>query len=337
MRGCWLAVLLLAGCVTAPADPLVRADRACARGDLMLALRTLDAVPVKHAHYPQARARAVGIEQQMRKSQELLLQGMVLRMEWRDQEAIAAFQKARGVWRQLPGIDDMLAATRSRLQVFGLRAVPVPTVGAIDPAAEQLAAPAVETAPVAPPFAPPPVVPVQAAVGPLEPPASAPPPAPILDSSQQLPVVAVAAIPPPSSPAPAVVADEAPPVLELGQTAAGDAAVAPSGDPDHDSVGAQLAAVEQLLSRGDVELALRRLLELRQAEPTDVRVCLRMARVLHQRALLRYGRGDVSGAVADWRRAITLDPAFDVAKRTLPQAEAELARQQAGREKKAGG
>lgn len=331
MRACWLAALLLAGCVTAPADPLVRADRACVRGDLMLALRTLDAVPVTHADYPQARARAVGIEQQMRKSQELLLQGMALRMEWRDQEAIAAFQKARGVWRQLPGIDDMLAATRSRLQVFGPRAVPMPTAGAIDPAAEQLAAPAVESAPV-----PPPVVPVEPAAGPLEPPASAPPPAPIVDSSSQLPVVALAATPPLSQ-APAVVADEAPPVLEVSQTAAGDGAVATSGDPEHDSVGAQLAAVEQLLSRGEVERALRQLLELRQTEPADMRVRLRMARVLHQRALLRYGRGDVSGAVADWRRAIDLDPAFDAAKRTLPQAEAELARQQAGREKKAGG
>ena len=52
---------------------------------------------------------------------------------------------------------------------------------------------------------------------------------------------------------------------------------------------------------------------------------------------MRYGRGNVADAVADWKRVVELDPAFEAARRLLPRAEAELTQRRASGENKAGG
>ncbi|MBZ0150751.1 MAG: hypothetical protein K8J09_04395, partial [Planctomycetes bacterium] len=80
--------LLFTGCVVAPKDPFVAARRALDRADLAGALLAYDAVPVTHARYPEARAAAADIEQRMRRSLELVLEALMLRGEWQDQEAL---------------------------------------------------------------------------------------------------------------------------------------------------------------------------------------------------------------------------------------------------------
>ena len=45
---------------------------------------------------------------------------------------------------------------------------------------------------------------------------------------------------------------------------------------------------------------------------------------LHQRALLRYGRGELATAVADWSHVLLLAPAHRAAQQMLARARAEL-------------
>ncbi|MBX3463421.1 MAG: hypothetical protein KF830_09630 [Planctomycetes bacterium] len=84
------------------------------------------------------------------------------------------------------------------------------------------------------------------------------------------------------------------------------AAAAVDADP---SVGLGLAAVETRLGRGELEPAVVDLLELARRFPDDQRVRRRLARVLHQRALLRYGQGALTAALLDLDRVLELEPA----------------------------
>lgn len=358
-----LLALLCVGCVTVPTDLLSRAEQSRRNGELVQALRMLDAVPITHPRYPEARARALGVEQQLRKSQELLLQGMYLRTEWRDEEAIDAFTRARAVWQQLPGVDELILATRSRQQVFGPRdvaATPLatapPTIAPLPPPSAQPSTPPKTEAPAASPSpapspvaapAPAPVAvvePIAPSAGPLRPslPAVEPQPAPAPDqsgpASPPLPIVMAAPaveLPPPALPAGEIRSESTAPAPQTPAADAGPTAVAGPGDGDEVAVG--LAGIETRLLRGEIDIAVQDLQALQRAHARDPRVRTRMARVLHQRALMRYGRGDVDGAAADWQRVIELDPAFEAARRLLPQAEAELTPQRASRRDKAGG
>lgn len=78
--------------------------------------------------------------------------------------------------------------------------------------------------------------------------------------------------------------------------------------PADESVVLGLVAVEARLGRGELEQAVVDLLELARRFPDDVRVQLRLARVLHQRALLRYGQGALTAASLDWERVLAIEP-----------------------------
>jgi hypothetical protein len=65
---------------------------------------------------------------------------------------------------------------------------------------------------------------------------------------------------------------------------------------------------------------------LHDAHPGDARLCSRLARLLLQRGLLHYGRGEVQAAVEDWRRARKLDPNLQGVSQLLDAASHELVR-----------
>lgn len=259
-RGAVAALLGLAGaCVAPPADPFETAQRARSRGDLATALQALDAVPVAHASYPEARAQALDVEADLRRSQELLLQAMRLRMEWRDAEALQAIERARAIWPELPGAAALAAATRHRLQMLAASA------GAIPPAP----GPTVVAAPAMPEF------------------------------GEEEPA------------APAVETLEAP-------------AAQASGRGVNDQIAGALVAIETRLGSGQFERAVGELLALAQRHPDDLRVRSRLVRVLHQRALMRYGEGRVEAAIADWKQVLELDQNHAAARFHLGQAEREV-------------
>ena len=93
--------------------------------------------------------------------------------------------------------------------------------------------------------------------------------------------------------------------------------------PLADAVAAGLVAVEGRLSRGEFEGAVADLFDLAKYHPEDLRVRWRLARVLHQRALLRYGQGALTGAISDWERVLQLEPGHAVARNLLLSARAE--------------
>jgi tetratricopeptide (TPR) repeat protein len=92
-----------------------------------------------------------------------------------------------------------------------------------------------------------------------------------------------------------------------------------------DVVASGLIGVEGRLSRGEFEAAVADLFDLAKYHPEDLRVRLRLARILHQRALLRYGQGALTGAISDWERVLQLEPGHSVAQSLLDSARAEVA------------
>jgi tetratricopeptide (TPR) repeat protein len=257
MRNLLWIVCLATGCVATPKDPYVRGERALVGGDLAAALSAFDAVPVAHARYPEARAAAIGIERRLRRSHEELLTALLLRAEWRDREALQQFDRVREFWPAMPGLVELIAATRRRSEIL---AVPIASEAR---------------------------------------PAAAPPLAGGADAAGSN-----AAAPPAPAAAPA------------GEIAA----VA-----DADTVGRRLAELEAMLFLGDLSAALDGLAALANAHPGEPRVRGRLVRVLHQRALLRYGQGSLVAAIDDWQVVLELDPEHEAARSLLRAAQAELA------------
>lgn len=239
------ALLSFAGCAAAPSDPFAAAQSAMRHDDLLAALLAYDAVPVSHPRYPEACAGVAAVEVRLQRGQELMLEGYRHRGERRDDAALRCFEQARSVWPALPGVDDLITATRRRLARTG---------GLV--------------------------------AGPTE--------APIR-------------IPLPGAPANELtVADHS-----LGSDAVaapGEAARPLPVQPADESVVLGLVAVEARLGRGELEQAVVDLLELARRFPDDVRVQRRLARVLHQRALLRYGQGALTAALLDWERVLSIEP-----------------------------
>lgn len=91
-----------------------------------------------------------------------------------------------------------------------------------------------------------------------------------------------------------------------------------------DAVARGLAQVESRLAKSDLQGAVADLLELARRFPKDARVQLRLARLLHQRALLLYGQGAVNGAIADWEQLLAMYPSHPLAADMLRAARAEL-------------
>lgn len=94
--------------------------------------------------------------------------------------------------------------------------------------------------------------------------------------------------------------------------------------PVRDPSAENLAAVEKKLQDGAADAAVADLLDLAQRAPDELRVRVRLARLLHQRALLAYGRGDVVAAIGDWERVLEFDPGNVQAKDLLSSARREL-------------
>lgn len=114
-----------------------------------------------------------------------------------------------------------------------------------------------------------------------------------------------------------------------GSNAQAEANPAPLGDVaaaarGNDAVGAQLARLEARLQRGMLDSVMTEMQNLHDAHPSDARVCSRLARLLMQRGLLHYGRGEVQVAIDDWRRARKLDADLQFVAQLLDAASHEL-------------
>lgn len=302
--------LLSGGCQVPPRDRYAAAERALLRQDLPAALQAFDAVPVSHARYPEARAAAAGVERRMRRSHEHLLEGLLLRSEWRDREALVALRRAKEIWTGLPGVDVLIRATEHRIGLFAAGAVSEdPTAAApVVPAATVAARPAPTSTPVV-------AVPLESA--------------PALPGDQTVPEVALGAAPTgsdevldrPLSVQPQLPSEPQPqPQVEPQLVATPQTAPPIAGG---EGVGAGLMRVEARLGSGDLEGAVTELFGLAARYPGEVRVRLRLVRVLHQRALLRYGQGALGAAILDWERVAELDPQHAVARSLLAAARAE--------------
>lgn len=293
---------MLAACATPSRDPFVRGERALLADDLASALLAYDEVPVAHPRYPEARAAAAGVERRMRRGHEVLLDGLLLRAEWRDREALEQLRRAQEIWPGLPGIEALIAATEHRLQVFGgapgeVAAAPSEVGDGEHGAADAAPNPTADDAEVAP-------------VRPLD-----------VVEIGTVSVPDVAAVP--LAETTVTAADPAPPAdLAATEPAPAEAEVAP-GAEDPISIG--LIDVERRLGRGELELAVAALLDLAKDHPAEARVRVHLVRVLHQRALVRYGQGALSGAIEDWERVLELDPTHRLARNLLRSARAEAA------------
>lgn len=293
-----VAVSVLAGCTAVPCDAYAAGEAALAAGSLVEALRGFDAVPVTDLRYREARLFAAALERRLRRHKEMLLLGLRMRGEWRDEEALEVFEDALLQWPRHQETLDLIDATRERLRVLASlreRLGPVLAGGAVQGAVGS-ARPAEGTEgsaggqEPAPPGAGP-----EVAEDPEEPrPGPSPP--------------TVAAVPE----GPAVLPPANPPTRSV------------PGDP----VAVQLARLEVRRSAGQLEEVLGEMETLHRGHPADARVTTRLSRLLEQRGLMRYGDGDVTSAIRDWQRALDLDPGLRSARALFDLAIAELAQPQ---------
>jgi len=298
-RASWLLLPLLGGaaCVVAPRDPFTRGHWALQRHDLGTALQAFDAVPVAHPRYPEARAVAVGVERTMRRCHELLLDALMLRGEWRDEEALAVLQRARSTWPSMPGLDAWIAATQQRVLSVG---------GAPPRSLEPLAS----SSPV-PLFEPPSPVEHRAARIAL---------APVADEPRLPPSMVPSSEEPPASEAEARgVAEPSPAPSVAAAVTTAPVFTAASEDP----VALALVAVETELRAGQLASAVASLMQLADRHPGEVRIRVRLSRLLQQRALLRYGEGAVHEAITDWQRVLEFEPTNQLVRSMLEAAQRE--------------
>jgi len=122
MKRSGLSLLLLGSLFTAckviPVDPFVAAQSSLKAGDLLGTLLYLDQVAPSHPRFTDARSIAQAVERRMRTAQKLLSQGMALRAEWRDEEAIAKFEQALSVWGRVSSARELILATEHRMSAL---------------------------------------------------------------------------------------------------------------------------------------------------------------------------------------------------------------------------
>lgn len=119
MRCSWYPLLLgLAACATHIPDPFLEGERLAESGAFLGALVLLDEVPPAHLRYAESRALAQALERRMRTSQELVLRGMAMRNEWRDQEALRHFRQALEIWPGVAGAGGLIRATTNRIRAL---------------------------------------------------------------------------------------------------------------------------------------------------------------------------------------------------------------------------
>ncbi len=303
-----LAMLGLPGC-RAPARGLAAAERDLARGDLTAALLALDSVIPADPDYPRARSLAAAVERRMRSAQRFLGQGLALRAEWRDDEAMVAFQSSLEVWPGLDGVEELMAATRIRCSALGPR----------DEASD------VEPAQSAPGFV--------ATTRPVDLPRRGAAPAVEIESltaphdgSDDLAELESASTSVHVSPQQPVDTTSSPAADPAGSDRQGAGALAGRRqsvesarlDPS------ALAGVRSQLRAGDVERALEGLEALRAAHPLAPEVGAMLTQVLHQKALLHYGQGDLGVAIDTWERLLVDDARHEGARAFLRAARTEL-------------
>lgn len=255
--GC-LVVVALAGCATHTPDPFLEAERLAENGAFMGALPLLDKVPPAHLRYAEARALAQALERRMRTSQELVLRGMAMRNEWRDQEALRHFQHALEIWPSVAGAEAFIQATNNRMRALEevrQAGQVAPDPGGGDPGYGQLHTMPVGTEPL---------------------------------------------------------------------TSNNHTANAKQPETDELRVARQLGAVSGHLDRAEMEQAMDLLEALMLDFPDNQAVTSRFARVLHQRALVRYGQGFLEGAIEDWKRLLNMRREHRQAVAFLKAAETEL-------------
>lgn len=278
--------LALAACQAPAPDALRTARNALTRNDLVGALLAYESVPPDHPRFAEVQAAARVVEERLLRSNRLLAEGLEYRTRGQLAESVALLEQARRAWLRLPGGEAVASDVRPRAAAPA--ASPAPrTAAPAAPLAEAVPAPRAEVAVEAGP---------RAVVRP-EP---------------------VAVEPAHIEPAAPLQAVEAPP------SAVAAAPVVPRReDAVPDPAGLGLVAVEMMLGRGQLEQSVADVLDLARQFPGDARVRIRLSRVLHQRALLRYGQGDVAGAIADWGRLLEIDPDNELAKKLLDTAVTE--------------
>ena len=113
---------------------------------------------------------------------------------------------------------------------------------------------------------------------------------------------------------------------EQGRGAAPGVEPAPGDERDATEA---LLEIEARLAGTERDRALRDLVAFAQQRPADARIARRLLPLLHQRALLRYGQGELASAVADWRLWLDLcdsdNARRDQVRSLLRDAEQELA------------
>ena len=307
----WLAV---SNCQTSPRNAFGAGQQALAGGDLVAALRSFDAVPVSHPDYPQARLRAAALECRLQRHKEKLLRGLQMRSQWRDEQALAAFSSALAEWPEHAETRELIATTRNRLDLLE-RTGSSREVVWMDPPERD---------------------PTDVRSGLLS--------ARSVGSGQDLtaPVVSRAAVVEEDSVPSLSVQRPAVPVAEsvaleesVDETASANAGDAVAGSAAGatpreravrgDQVAEALAQIAAGSAAGRIDDVLHALQALQRTWPNDRRVTSRLARLLHQRGLMSYGNGDLAAAVADWRRALQLDPSLRTVRALFDVAAAELA------------
>lgn len=343
------ALLGLAACRTLPHDPYAAGHRAMAQGDVVRAIAAFDAVPFADPRHPEARLHAAALERRLQRQLELMLLGLSLRQERQDEAALAAFESAREAWGGLAAAQGMVQATRTRIAaarrddrliaasrqreaaadgsdgsrraaVAGRqepRRRPAPPVGA-EFAGPDMASGTVRTGtrggdPCRADAA------TQDTVQVHEAPSSA-----MLGLDREAVASVVRSLPivDPVAAWPRHV-----PAGPAGRAGAANDETAPiETAPGSDAAAAtRLASLEAALAAGNVDQVMPELFALHETYPGDLRVRARIARLLQQRGLLGYGQGNVQQAVADWQRALQLDPTLTSARAMLESARAELA------------
>jgi len=333
---CLLLLPLAAACHVPPKDPFLRAERSLQRDDLLRSLAAFDAVPVAHPRYPEARARASEVERRIRRCHELILEALMLRGEWRDREALAVLHRAQEQWAGQPSLDQWIATTEQRLAMFGDGA---PQVAAAIAPQQPPAVPHVEMeSVVSSGHRPEPIVQVK-----VDKPAVAPQPVALVVEERAVARATERAAEPAPEPsrataerrvardpaarerAPFVPRDvvPSPPAPSDAEPVRAPRSAPPTGD---DAVALGMVAAETRLARGELVEAVADLIELLRQHPDDRRVQRRLAPLLNQRALLRYGEGMLAQAVADWRRVLQLEPDNESVRVMLEQALGETSR-----------
>lgn len=359
-----LAIFVLGGCQMYPADPLQHAQLAADRGDFMRALHVLDAVHPSYPSYSEARTLAQALERRIRKSHQKVVEGLDLRHEWRDQEAIEKFQQALSIWSGVAGAEGLVAATRRRMQALGLEPERTTQPGRTPDTRE---VPSVTTRTVPSPAD------EESSVRPLviTPPSQRSGDSPrthepvlsggLQDRDPRQPSLSPGSVarqaprtpnppagPGPSGPGPALEPITAKVRADQARVAEGEPSkpaansietskpmvtrgearksVATKGSAlKVAAVGNRLESIERDLTTGRMDRALDQLDELWKRFPSNTQVTKMFARVLHQRALLAYGQGRLVAAIEDWGRVTRLEPDRTSRAAFLQAAKTELA------------